>query len=158
MNEQTTTIEVNGVKLEVDLRNAKRIDTFKVGTKVKVLKKEYSGHKVMHGVVIGFEPFKSLPTIIVAVAKVEYQLAKIEFIYFNADSKDVELVVANNDDSASIDKNNFIAEVDRSIRKKQEEIKELNQRKQYFLDKFECYWNEVDLENDRNKVPRYNTD
>ena len=38
-NENIRTIEINGIKLEVDLRTAKRIDQFKVGDNVKVLKK-----------------------------------------------------------------------------------------------------------------------
>ena len=39
--EYMKTIEINGVKLEIDLRTAKRVDTFKIGDNVKVLKKEY---------------------------------------------------------------------------------------------------------------------
>ena len=40
--EEKRIIEVNGIKMEVDLRNAKRIDQFKVGDSVKVLVKSYS--------------------------------------------------------------------------------------------------------------------
>ena len=36
MENTKTQIEINGVKLEVDLRNATRIDEFKVGDNVKV--------------------------------------------------------------------------------------------------------------------------
>ena len=38
-------IEINGIKMEVDLRNAKRIDTFKVGDPVKVLDMTYQPQK-----------------------------------------------------------------------------------------------------------------
>ena len=142
---QTTTIEVNGVKLEVDLRNAKRIDTLKVGTRVKVLKKQYSDtFNVMHGVVVGFEPFKQLPTIIVAVTKFEYNDAKIEFIYYNSGSKDVEIVIATDSDKAGLDKNDFLKCIDRDIKKKESEIQELKHREQFFIDKFACYWTSVD--------------
>lgn len=151
MNEPTTTtIEINGVKLEVDLRTAKRIDNIKVGsrvkilqkTRVKILQKTYGGHDVLHGVVIGFEPFEKLPTIIVAAAKLEYNSAKIEFIYYNAKSE-CEMVLANDADEADIDKNNFLAQIDRAVTQKEEEIKELKLRRQYFLDKFGCYWTQV---------------
>ncbi len=144
MEKQTTVIEINGVKLEVDLRTAKRVDEMRVGTRIKVLKKEYSTHKVFHGVIIGFEPFQKLPTIIVAFANIDYSGAKIEFLYYNAKSEDVEIVVANDDDVAALDKNDFLAHCDREIAKKELEITELRQRKSYFLDKFACYWREVE--------------
>lgn len=137
---QTTTIEINGVKLEVDLRTAKRVDTMRVGTRVKLLKKEYSSHKVLHGVIVGFEPFTKLPTIIVAAVLVEYSSAKIEFFYVNDELKDVELVVALDDDFAAVDKVNFLKLVDKEIKTKQNEITELENRRQYFLDKFQQYW------------------
>jgi hypothetical protein len=144
MNTSTQIIEINGVKLEADLRQAKRIDSIRVGSRVKVLTKEYSTWKVSHGVVIGFEPFSSLPTIIVAVAEVTYSNAKINFVYYNAESKEVELVVAHDDDVAALDQNDFLRQVDREIAKKEAEIKELQDRKAYFLDKFRCYWSEAE--------------
>ncbi len=136
----TKIIEINGVKLEVDLRTAKRVDQIRVGDKVKVLKKQYSDYKVYHGVVIGFEPFEKLPTIIVACAIVEYSSAKMDFIYYNSQTKDVEIVVANNDDEAALDQNDFISKIDSEILKKEAEITELNDRKNYFLAKFKTYW------------------
>ena len=41
--EEKRIVEIDGVKIEVDLRTAKRIDTFRVGDNVKVLCKEYNG-------------------------------------------------------------------------------------------------------------------
>jgi len=133
-------IEINGVKLEVDLRTATRLDTIKVGTRVKVLKKEYSTYKVHHGVVIGFEPFNQLPTIIIACALVEYSTAKIDFVYYNSETKDVEVVVAVDDDTAALNKEHFICQVNREISQKQNEIKALEERKEYFLSRFQSYW------------------
>lgn len=133
-------IEINGVKLDIDTRVAKRIDAIKVGTRVKVLKKEYSSYKVHHGIVIGFEPFKALPTIVIACALVEFNVAKIDFVYYNSESKDVEVVVALDDDEAALDKNTFIAQVDREIAAYQAKIKELEEKKDYFLSKFKSYW------------------
>lgn len=138
-------IEINGVKMEIDTRQARRIDTIKVGTRVKVLQKKYGDtFEVKHGVVIGFEPFKELPTIIIAVAAIEYNSAKVEFVYFNTSCKDIQLVVAYDDDLAALDKNDFTNKVDAEIAKKELEILDLRQRRQYFLDKFACYWAEVE--------------
>ena len=139
-------IEINGIKLEIDTRQAKRVDLIAVGTRVKVLSRSYdtSPWEVLHGIVIGFEPFEALPTIIVACAKIEYQSAKVEFVYYNSDSKNKQLVVAGDDDNADLDKNQFVNNVDAEIAKKQAEVLELQQRKQFFLEKFACYWSPVD--------------
>lgn len=136
-----TVIEINGVKMEVDLRTARRIDTISIGARVKVLKKTYSGHEVKHGVVIGFEPFDSLPTIIIAYLELPYGNApKIEFLYFNSESKDVGIVVALDDDKAALDKCEVVALIESEITKKRMEIADLNDRKRYFEEKFATYW------------------
>jgi hypothetical protein len=138
---EKTVIEINGVKMEVDLRHARRIENIGIGTRVKVLRKTYAdSYAVLQGIVIGFEPFQKLPTIIIAVANIDYSEAKVEFIYYNAKSEGVEIVVASDDDLAALDKNDFIAKVDREIATKEGEITELNARKAYFLAKFKCYW------------------
>lgn len=127
--------------MEVDLRHARRIDAIRVGTRVKTLHKKYGdSYEVKHGIVIGFEPFKVLPTIIIAVAAVSYNAATIEFLYYNTATKDVEVVVAVDDDLAALDKADFCKQVDREISTKENEIAQLKAKKDYFLDKFRSYW------------------
>lgn len=145
MNTEKTVIEINGVKMEVDLRQARRIENIGVGTRIKVLRKKYGdSYEVLHGIVIGFEPFKELPTIIVAAATFDYSEAKVEFIYYNAKTEGVEIVVASDDDLAALDKTDFVSKVDREITKKEGEIAELIARKSYFLAKFKCYWEPIE--------------
>tara|TARA_E500000305_G_C4024239_1_gene240793 strand:+ start:208 stop:675 length:468 start_codon:yes stop_codon:yes gene_type:complete len=60
------TVEIEGVKLEVDLRTAKKIDTYRVGDAVRVLIKDYSGFNTYPGCIVGFDDFKNRPTIRVA--------------------------------------------------------------------------------------------
>lgn len=89
---EKTIIEINGIKLEVDLRNAKRVDEFKVGDNVKVLIKKYSDTFVSHpGVIIGFDAFEKRPTIIICYLDVDYSNSAVRFCYFNQDSKDLEI-------------------------------------------------------------------
>lgn len=40
MDDGKRIIEIDGVKIEVDLRTAKRIDTYRVGDNVKILNKD----------------------------------------------------------------------------------------------------------------------
>lgn len=139
-DQNLTTIEINGVKLEVDLRHARRIEQIKVGSRVKVLTKEYSGYKVQHGIVIGFEPFEQLPTIIIAALELSYNDAKINFIYYNKESKDTEVVISIDNDEAAIDKEHILKTLDRAMQVKQSELTELENRRFYFLSKFNSYW------------------
>lgn len=141
----TNQIEIRGQKLELDTRVAVRADIIKVGSRVKLLKKEYSSHKVLHGIIIGFEPFKELPTIIVAAVNLSYSDATVEFVYINEKTEDYQMVVALDDDKAALDKEEFLRIIDRKITAKKAEIKELEDRQQFFLDKFQTYWTPVDL-------------
>src|SRR5690349_2704390 len=110
-----TIIEVNGVKLEVDLRTAKRIDTLHVGDRVKVLVKQYNDFAVHAGTVIGFEPFENLPTVIVAYLKSDYSGPEIKFLYFNAKSKETEIIKAIDDDHLEINRQDVLQKMDREI-------------------------------------------
>lgn len=143
MNHGKSIIEVNGVKLEVDLRTAKRVDELRVGDRVKVLTKGYQEWEVHAGTVVGFEPFKNLPTVIVAYLKNSYPAPEIKFLYFNAQSKEVEIVKAIDDDVLDLNKANIVQQMDRDIEKKLAEVEELRSKKAYFLSNFKAYWPEL---------------
>lgn len=138
-----TVIEINGVKMEIDLRHAKRIDTLHVGDRVKVLIKKYADYAVYAGTVIGFEPFEKLPTVIVAYVETSYSEANIKFIYYNAETKETEIIKAVDDDQLDIDKTGVINQFSREIEKKEAELADIHAKKQYFLDKFGAYWPEI---------------
>lgn len=140
---EKTIIEVNGVKLEVDLRTAKRIDTLQVGDRVRVLTKESGKHQVYHGTVIGFEPFENLPTIIVCYLEKDYWGAKIKFLYYNAQSTDVELIASIDNDQLAIEKSSVLKTMDSEIQKKRNELDDLEAKRGYFLDNFRAYFGDV---------------
>jgi len=129
-------IEINGVKLEVDMSTAKVVDNFQIGDKVKVLKKpdQYNDSKVYPGVIIGFEEFKSLPTIVIAYLEVSYSKADINFLYFNSESK-TEVVKATAD-YVQFNKDDVFSMLDREISSKERELADLNHKKEYFLSNF----------------------
>lgn len=140
MSEHTRIIEVNGVKLEIDLRTAKRVDELKVGSRVKVLRKVYNDYKVQSGVIVGFEAFEKLPTIIVAYLKDEYNDKGIEFIYYNAKSTDTEIVASSELDQLSIGEASVLQYFENEITKRQREIDDLQSKKDFFLKSFGVYW------------------
>lgn len=139
-DKQTTIIEVNGVKLEVDLRSAKRIDELRIGSRVKCLTKDYSGMKTCPGVVVGFEPFPSLPTIVVAYLDISYGSAGLKFKSFNSEVKDFEIVSDLDNNALEIDREEALAYFDREIAKKDLELKEVTAKREFFLAHFGRYF------------------
>lgn len=127
-------IEVNGHKFEVDLRTAKKVDQFKVGDKVKILKKKYGDSYESHpGVIVGIDCFKNLPTIVVAyLGSVFHNDGKLEFAYLNAKSDDIEICPMSEDDVLP-NRETIVMFFDRSIAAKQLEIDQIVARKEYFI-------------------------
>lgn len=143
MNDHTRIIEINGVKMEVDLRTAVRVDTLRVGTKVKLLcKNDYSGIKVFPGVVVGFEPFEAMPTILVAYVEQNYNEAGVKVAYINSSDKSREKweIVPSVDDDLPIAKASVLRSMDREIEKKQAEIADIESKRAYFLANFGMYF------------------
>lgn len=136
---EKTVIEINGVKLEVDMRYARRIEEMRIGDRVKVLKKVYDAHKVFPGVIIGFEPFKNLPTIVVAYIEDDWQKADVKFMHFNSASKDCELIAAADPDF-ELDRERINKQFDRQVSTLQKQIDEVEERRRYFETNFRAYW------------------
>lgn len=141
---QMHVIEINGVKMEVDLRHAKRIEHLQVGSRVKCLLKKYGDDfEVVPGIVVGFEPFENLPSIVVAYLESDYSSASIKFKSFNAKTKDFEIVADIDHNSLEVNKQDILAKMDRELEKKRLEMEEIEQKRAFFLQKFGVYFADV---------------
>ena len=132
MEDYKRIVEINGIKVEVDLRTAKRIENFKVGDGVKLLAKEYTDTFKSHpGVIVGFDEFQNRPTIIVAFVKSDYSSTSLQFAYINKDSKDYELAPLQEFETkvsyAEIQK-----QFDKKIHEKEQELVKLKGEKEWF--------------------------
>ncbi len=128
-------IEVAGVKMEVDLRYAKTIDTFKIGQAIKVLIKEYGDSYMTYpGVIVGFDNFVQRPCIVIAYAKGGYD-PDIKFVCLTKDSKDIEMVPMI-DDEMRFTKQEGVKWFDLQINAKNQEIERLEDKKKYFEQRF----------------------
>lgn len=137
---KTQIVEINGVKLEVDTRTAKRVDKFRIGDTVKVLIEKYENdHKVYPGVIIGFEQFQKLPTIVVAYLDITYSEAELKFVYINAENKKAE-ITKSCDDYIPIEKDEAIRKFDKEIEEARATVQTLEQKKKYFLKRFGEYF------------------
>jgi hypothetical protein len=132
-------IEISGIKMEIDLRSAKVIDNFKVGDTVKVLTKSYSGYTSHVGMIVGFDEFKNLPTIVVAYLVVEYSSAVISFAYINSETKDLEICKINDWD-IPYSKQQILDKLEVEIVKKERELQEILSKKELFLSMFGKYF------------------
>lgn len=131
MDEHKKIIEINGVKLEVDLRQAKVISSYKVGDSIKLLKKEYDCWKVYPGVIVGFTEFKNLPTI--EILYLDY--SAIAYTIFNSETKTIE-IAAFNKYEVMFSKSDIIAKLDVEIHRAEEDLRDKKQRKKAFLETF----------------------
>jgi len=132
--EEKRIIEINGVKLEVDLRSARRIDEFRVGDTVKVLDRRNSKNEFHPGVITDFANFKELPTIMVAVYKAGDYWTKptIEFIPFNAETENIEIVGVNAEELI-VSKDTIVNKFDDEIAKKRDELNDLIVKRDTFV-------------------------
>jgi len=131
-------VEINGVKVEVDMRTARVVEAYKVGDNVKVLQKEYGdNYKVLPGVIVGFDQFEKLPTMVIATFEVKWGIEspEIKFHYLNAQSKDIELAPAIVDE-LPMSRQDALDAFDRSIEAKLREVEALKEKKAYFDRRF----------------------
>lgn len=130
MDENMRIIEVNGVKLEIDMRTVKRVDSFRVGHRLKVLRKTYSGYESLPGVLVGIDEFKALPTLVVACVKPFGD--GIEFVYINAETKDSEICAMSEEDIIPT-RDTVLGTFDQSIQKAEADLLSLHQKRAYFV-------------------------
>ena len=131
-------VEIDGVKIEVDLRTAKRVDSYKVGDNVKILERESSDYKVKPGIIVDFAEFNELPTIVIAVFEEGsyYSRPSIKFINYNAKtSEKIEMVPAS-EDEIKVSRDSVVEMFEREISKKKNELLDLQNQLDYFMEKF----------------------
>lgn len=133
-------VEVNGVKMEIDLRTARTVDSYKVGDNVKLLRKEYDdSYKSLPAVIVGFDQYETLPTIVIAYLEDGYGSSEIKFAYLNAKSADLEICPMNSLE-VCINKNIIVEKLNRGIDQKEREVAELKLKREYFLEMFGQYF------------------
>lgn len=137
MNDEIQTVEIAGVKYEVNMAGARKISQFAVGNRVKVLIKDYSGYKSHPGVIVGIDLFKALPTVVVAyVEPTTYnENASVQFAYLNAQSKDTEIAPMCEDDLMPT-RDTILAWFKRAEDEHTKKIEAIREKREYFLRRF----------------------
>lgn len=130
-------IEINGVKLEVDMTTARRIDEFRVGDTVKVLDNRNDRNELRCGVITDFAEFKELPTMMVAVYKSGdyWSHPTIEFIPYNAETEKIEIVGVSAEE-VIVSRETIVQKFDSEIAKKRDELNDLIIKRDTFVKYF----------------------
>jgi hypothetical protein len=136
-------VEINGIKLDVDERAGKVVESYKTGDKVKVLVKRYGdAYSSYNGIIVGFDNFKARPTIVVCYLEQDYSSCCIKFIGYNCDTKDIEICRAN-ETYVMVDTASILEMMDRQINAKSQELDDLKMKKKFFTDNFNKYFGEI---------------
>ena len=141
-NEFTKEIEINGIKVEVDLRTCKQITTYKIGDNVKVLRKEYNDQfNVYSGVIVDFVNFKERPAIVIAYFDRDYSGVSIKFETITQETKGIEIAPCLPHE-LKINKARVVDKFNIDIEKKEHEADDLRQKRDYFLENFGKFFEE----------------
>jgi len=131
-------VEINGVKLEVDLRTAKVIDTFKVGDPVRVYhpKQDYRSAEINVGVIVGFCEFSSNPAIEVMELNTDYSSIEFRTVVICGEINNGIQLAPYDKYEGLISHADVVTKFDRLIQKKELELSDLKLKKKYFIDDF----------------------
>ena len=145
MKESKRIVEIDGIKMEVDLRTAKRVDSFRIGDNVKVLDKGYDGYKVKPGIIVDFAEFKELPTIVIAVFEEAgwSSMPNISFIHYNKEISEKVEIVLSSEDEIKVSRDGAIERFEREIQKKKNEYEDLKNKLEYFKTHFLKVYKEI---------------
>ena len=126
-------IEVAGVKLDIDERTAKTVESYKVGDAVKVLIKQYGDTwEACPGVIIGFAAFANRPGIEVLYLSCRYSSTEVKMALLTAESKDLEIAPMS-DYEVAFDRADVLDRMDGEIQKGREAVRLLETKRAAFV-------------------------
>lgn len=130
-------VEIAGVKIEVDERTARTVESYKVGDRVKVLIKGYGdAYKVHPGVIVNFVAFKELPSIEVMYLDTDnFSSEPLKFKALNEKTEGVEIAPMS-DHELLLDRKDVLARIDDEIRKRRNSMEDMEQKRAYFVARF----------------------
>lgn len=127
--------KVGGHVFEISEPQMVRKQVLRVGDRVAVLEKgsSYTAPKIHDGVVIGFEPFRSLPSIKVAYVEVEYQKGSVKTLVFNDKSDEAFELVAAMDDRGPFEYQKALAMFDSQVADAERALEKITAERAYFI-------------------------
>jgi hypothetical protein len=137
MDENKRIVEIDGIKVEVDLRTAKVINHYKIGDPVRVLHSgESYGCGIKTGVIVGFCEFEKNPAIEILELDYDYSGTNFKLITIISGQKNQVQIAPYDKYEGLISQTDVVTRFDREIQKKELELADLKLKKKYFIDDF----------------------
>lgn len=128
-------MELNGMTFEFE-KILKETYKFKIGDKVKVLKKDYSSYCIKFGMIVGFDDFDGNFVVTVAYLDDGYSKCELKIEYLTKES-DIKLLPYN--EELDFRKEYVIDKFDKMIEEKEKEIEKIKYEKEFFIKQFGKY-------------------
>jgi hypothetical protein len=137
MDENKRIVEIEGIKVEVDMRTAKVIDHYKIGDPVRVLHPgEGYGCGIKAGVIVGFCEFEKNPAIEILELDCDYSGTNFRMVLIVSGQENKVQIAPYEKYAGLISQTDVITRFDREIQKKELELADLKLKKKYFIDDF----------------------
>ena len=143
-------IEVNGMLLEFDEKVLLKQE-IKVGDSVQLLLDEgYSSPSLYTGVVTQILPFdENMPVVEVMYINTSYSTFEIKKKLITNKDGEKSKIIKIDDTFLPFTKERAIDLLDESIRKKEQELREAKEKKEYFLKYYNKYFHEIKAEEEQ---------
>jgi hypothetical protein len=130
-------VEIDGVKLEIDLRTAKVVDRYRIGDPVRVLHPGTGyGTGIKAGVIIGFCEFDKNPAIEILELDADYSGINFKLITIVSGQENAVQIAPYDRYSGLFSQTDIVTRFDREIQKKEIELADLKLKKEYFINDF----------------------
>lgn len=132
------TVEISGIKLEIDELTTRTVESYRVGDKVKVLVKSYGDtYDIYPGAITGFAPFEVLPSIEVLYVKTGFTTDTDPFVMkaVNAKTEGLEIVPLN-DLELLVDRDAIVRKFDHAIVAAEAKLDDMCAKRTYFVKHF----------------------
>ena len=130
-------MKIGRIEIECEIQ-AKETNHYKVGDKIKLMKKEYDKFKVFPGVIVDVTPF-DLPTLTIAYIDADSYNIPIKFLYYNDNSEDIQIHPATEHDLL-LNPGFVLEAINQEIRKREVEIAELERKRNFIANNLEKFF------------------
>jgi hypothetical protein len=137
MDENKRIVEIDGIKVEVDISTAKVISNYKIGDPVRILHPgEGYGCGIKPGIIVGFCQFEKNPAIEILELDTDYSGTNFRIVTIVSGQKNDVQICPYDRFEGLISRSDVVTRFDREIQKKELELADMKLKKQYFIDEF----------------------
>lgn len=137
---------IGSLVLAASREAAIRAEVLRVGDAVRLLEKpgSFGEAKVHTGVIVGFEPFKDMPTVQIAYIEHSYSKAELKLLAYTEGNEKYDVVAAPKDFLLEVERDRVLEYFDAETRKLQGEIDTLRRKRAYFEQHFGKLFAEIE--------------